>query len=348
MLRYIKPSELREYSGFPIIDVRTPAEYLFGHIPGASNIPLFSEAEREKVGIRYHDSGRDSAFLLGIEIVGPKMADYIKKLNKLTSSHNPIVIYCWRGGMRSESMGWLFEKSGHDTYVIEGGYKAFRSHIRTEISEGYEFVVIGGMTGAGKTEVIKNLCNAGAQTIDLEDLANHKGSVYGHMGQDGQPTNENFENMLWGLLQQFDPKEEIYIEDESRSIGKVALPEQLYLKMSKSKLMMLDVDIDIRADRLVRGYGVFDKEMLIENTNKLEKYLGGENHKKVVEAIDSGNLKDAAMILLRYYDKKYRESLMQRSQITIIPGCCGNSRQNAMRILQHSKKNIVNNGTGLS
>lgn len=312
MIKYIKAAEIIDFPSLPVIDVRTPAEYAIGHIPGAVNLPIFSDKEREAVGTRYHNAGKDAGFLLGLELVGPKLAGFVKKLNALSPSHSPVILYCWRGGMRSESMAWLFEHAGRDTFVINGGYKAFRSYIREVISTRYNFIVVGGMTGAGKTEYLHELRLKGEQVIDLEGLANHKGSVFGHMGLGEQPTNETFENMLWHELQQMDPDRVIYIEDESRSIGKVSIPEEFYRKMLDSPLQMLDTRVDVRVERLLREYGSFDKELLISNIDKLSKYIGGENHARAVEAVESGKLELAVRILLTYYDKKYSAAISRQ------------------------------------
>lgn len=309
MIEIIDIERLYDFEDLPLIDVRSPSEYALASIPGAVNIPLFDDDERARVGTRYHNAGKEAGFMLGLEIAGPKLAGYVKTLNSMFPVRSPLIVYCWRGGMRSNAMGWLFSQAGHNVYIINGGYKAFRGYIRNMISNHWDFTVIGGMTGSGKTEYLKKLKESGHQVLDLEELACHKGSVFGHLGQASQPNNEWFENMLWENLRKMDPLKPVYIEDESRSIGRVSLPEPFYLKMQHSRIILLDTDIEERVERLVEEYGGFKTEDLVFNINKLEKYLGSEIHAKAVEAVNSGDLRTAVRLLLQYYDKKYKDSL---------------------------------------
>lgn len=311
MIEQIDPIQLPDNFTIPVIDVRSPSEFVYGHIPCAISIPLFDDEERALVGTRYHNSGKDAGFMLGLEIAGPKLGGYVKKLHSVVPVHSPIIVYCWRGGMRSNSMAWLFSQAGYDVQVIKGGYKAFRSYIREEISTKYEFTVIGGMTGSGKTEVLSRLKQLGHQVIDLEALACHKGSVFGHLGQQEQPNNEWFEILIWDELRKLDPSKPVFIEDESRSIGKVSLPEPFFMKLQHSPICVLQVDVSSRINRLVEDYGNFPCEVLIDDIDKLKKYLGGEMHAKVVTAVMTGDLHSAVGMLLSYYDKKYSESVVR-------------------------------------
>jgi tRNA 2-selenouridine synthase len=177
---------------FSAIDVRSEKEYGHGHIPGAVNLPLFSDEERVVIGTIYKNSGREASVLKGLEIAGPKLAGFVKKLHKITDQKD-ILVHCWRGGMRSESMAWLFGQAGYKAHVLEGGYKAYRRFIREELSRPLTYIILGGLTGSGKTELLHMLGRAGEQILDLEKLACHKGSVFGGLGQPGQPANEQFE-----------------------------------------------------------------------------------------------------------------------------------------------------------
>lgn len=345
MVKSIEAGQLLYLQGTPVIDVRTPSEFAIGHIPGAVNIPLFEDDERALVGTRYHNSGKEAGFLLGLELIGPKMAGFVKKLNSLFHVHSPLILYCWRGGMRSNAMAWLFNQAGHECMVIEGGYKAFRSFIRHQITNEWNYRIIGGMTGCGKTETIKYLSEDGIQVIDLEALASHKGSVFGHLGQKEQPTNETFENQLWQELSKMDPSKPVYLEDESRSIGKVSLPEPFYRKMQVSPMFLLELSIEDRIQRLVNEYGTFSKEQLIENISKLSKYIGGDIINNSVSAVMNDNNELATQLLLPYYDKKYKESITRVSERVIIPikECSIDSRLNSELLL--SKIREINNFT---
>lgn len=345
MIKTIDPVQIYDYPDTAIIDVRTPSEYSLAHIPGAINIPLFEDDERAEVGTRYHNSGKDAGFLLGVEIVGPKLALFIKRVNSLTSAHCPLILYCWRGGMRSHAMAWLFDQAGHESIVINGGYKAFRGYIREKITNGWTYRILGGMTGAGKTETLKHMKDLGAQVLDLEAIANHKGSVFGHLGQNEQPGNEEFEILLWEELRRMDPLQPVFIEDESRSIGRVSIPEPFFIRMQLSLLFLLEINKDVRIKRLVNEYGVYSIEELTDSILKLSKYIGGDITKKAIDAVTNNNLSEAVELLLPYYDKKYMASMAKTSDRFIVPieQCTEDSFKNAELIIQKARLSLLTN-----
>ncbi len=162
-------------------------------------------------------------------MLGQKMSGFIKQYRKLTSS-KAIIIHCWRGGFRSKSMAWLFETAGYKVYFLEGGYKAYRKYIRSQFEQDYKLLVLGGKTGSGKTDLLKAIERNGNQFLDIEGIAHHKGSAFGDIGQKAQPTNEQFENNLYHKWKDFDISKPIWIEDESRGLGTVSIPEPLYKK----------------------------------------------------------------------------------------------------------------------
>ena len=179
----------------PLLDVRSPAEFEQGHIPGAINVALFTNEERARVGTIYKTQGKDEAVLEGLRIVGPKMASIVEQALELAPERK-LKVHCWRGGMRSGSVGWLLRQAGFSVEVLNGGYKAYRQKVLQELANPFNFVVVGGPTGSGKTHVLKALQNSGEQVIDLEGLAHHRGSAFGHMGLEEQPSSEYFENLL--------------------------------------------------------------------------------------------------------------------------------------------------------
>ena len=172
-----------------IIDVRSPKEFKHAHIPGAINMPLFDDAERAIVGTAYKQEGREIAILKGLEIVGPKMAPMVAEIKEKFSG-KPIVLHCWRGGMRSKSVATLLSFCGIDTEVIKGGYKSYRKEVQNLFLQNMEYIILGGRTGSAKTKILSALKTSGEQVIDLEKLANHKGSAFGDLGEDVQPTTE--------------------------------------------------------------------------------------------------------------------------------------------------------------
>lgn len=316
-----------------LIDVRSPAEFLHGHIPGAINLPLFSNDERAIIGICYKQKGHQEAILKGLEIVGPKMASY-SALAKQLIGNNQAKIYCWRGGLRSHSISWLLQTIGLKTLTLHQGYKTFRRWVLKELALKRSFALIGGLTGAGKTDVLHELHKKGEQTIDLEDLARHRGSSYGFLALP-QPSNEQFENVIAIHLQKMNPQLPIWIEDESRMIGKCKIPDALFIQMRSSPLFIIESPFQVRIEKLIKDYGSLSLFNLINATKKIERKLGKERSRLVIELLNKQNLEDAVQILLSYYDKLYRDSLNKRptpfftltSEITSIEGRTEKLRQ---------------------
>ncbi len=297
----------------PLVDVRSPAEFAQGHIPGAVNIPLFDNEERAIVGIGYKQGGKENAVQLGLEIVGPKLVDFVKQTKRLAPKKE-ILIHCWRGGMRSDSMAWLFETAGMKAYTLEGGYKSYRRYIRLQFFRPVKMIILGGFTGSGKTDILKELEKSGEQFLDIEDIAHHKGSVFGPLGQKPQPTNEQFENNLADAWRRFDFKRMIWLEDESRQLGSCVLPDSLFSRLRKAPLIKIIVPKAEREKRLVKEYGDFEKEELAEQLVKIRERLGGQYLKEALKALENGDLQTVASLTLRYYDKAYAHGASQRPQ----------------------------------
>ncbi len=311
---------LQQAKSYSIIDVRTPAEFDKGHIPSAYNIPLFSDEKRAIVGTIYKQKSKELAIEKGLEFVGPKLLSYVKEAKKL-AKNNKVLIHCWRGGMRSKSMAWLFNTSGLEADTLIGGYKAFQKATKNYYSNQLILRVIGGKTGSGKTDVIKALENIDEQTIDLEGIANHKGSAFGHIGENKQPTNEQFANNLYYAFRKFNTNKIIWLEDESRSIGKVWLPDQLYAKIREAKTIVLESSEEERVQRLVKDYTnniEENKAQLKKSVLKIEKRLGGLRTQNSIKAIDDGLFHKAAAEILAYYDKTYSYGLSQRDKKTLL------------------------------
>ncbi|MDD2420232.1 MAG: tRNA 2-selenouridine(34) synthase MnmH [Bacteroidales bacterium] len=294
----------------PLIDVRTPAEYEQAHIPGALNLPLFTNQEREHVGTVYKKQGKTHAVNVGLEYVGPKLTLFTKTALSLNS--NKLLLHCWRGGMRSKSMAWLLETVGLECYTLKGGYKSYRAYIRGQLEHPYNLVLLGGYTGSGKTDLLKILENNGQQVLDLEGMANHKGSAFGAIGQLPQPTTEMFENILYQRISSMDLSKTIWTEDESHNIGKVFIPEPFWTQMRNSPVVIIEAPFGNRLERLMRDYGSFPAQLLAQSIKKIEKRLGYDKCKEALDACESGNLEKAASISLLYYDKAYQNQLDTR------------------------------------
>ncbi len=289
----------------PVVDVRTPAEFEQGHIPSAINLPIFSNEERAIVGTIYKKEGREPAILKGLEIVGPKLHEYVKEGIKINKTEI-FLVHCWRGGMRSSSMAWFLETYGFKCYTLKGGYKQYRNLVLASFDKQKEVVVLGGKTGTGKTLILHELKKQGEQIIDLEGLAHHKGSSFGSLGEAPQPTQEQFENDLYSQFSKVDPLKRCWIENESRKIGKVVLPLGLWEQMAAATVASIGLPDELRLEYLLKEYGSFSKEELIDAVLRIEKRLGGQHVKRAIEALEQGDIKTAFEVCLVYYDKTYR------------------------------------------
>ncbi len=306
---------LEQLQDIPLIDVRSPSEFALAHIPGAVNIPLFTDVDRKRVGICYKNEGQQAAVKLGLKLVGPKMVGMVEEAEALNS--HQLMVHCWRGGMRSASIAWLLETAGFDVMVLEGGYKAYRRTIMEYFAEPLPIIILGGKTGSGKTDILLELQRQGQQVVDLEGLAHHRGSAFGSMGLPPQPSTEQFQNDIFAAMFSMDQGQPIWLEDESSSIGKVGIPEDLWKQMSSAPVIMLDVPLEQRVQRLVKEYGDFSPNILASAIRKIGKKLGGQHEKHALESLEKGELEVVAEILLTYYDKSYDYVKNRRNQTVI-------------------------------
>jgi tRNA 2-selenouridine synthase len=326
---------LTERTTAPLIDVRSPGEFVQGHIPGALSIPLFSDEERAIVGTLYKQQGRDEAVLKGLDIVGPKMSSFVLEARKIAPDRK-LRVHCWRGGMRSESMAWLWSMNGFEVSVLTGGYKAYRQQVHSDFAAPLKLKIVGGKTGSGKTEVIRILAEKGEQVLDLEGIAHHKGSAFGALGQAPQPTVEQFENDLHLALSQLDRSKTIWVEDESVSIGRVFIPQPFWEQMMVAPVYVAEVPFELRVERLVAEYGCFSPEELENSLLKIEKRLGGNNLKPALAALHSGDYAEVARISLRYYDKAYALSFARKAQehVHLLPDPGSTPREIAEKLIR--------------
>jgi tRNA 2-selenouridine synthase len=307
----------KENKQFPIIDVRSPGEFVQGHIPNAHNIPLFINEERAIVGTCYKKEGKNKAVKLGLSIVGPKLAEFVKEAEKI-APQKEVFVHCWRGGMRSGSFAWLLQTAGFEqVYTLELGYKAFRKFVLQTLTTKLNYKVIGGYTGSMKTHLLQMLKAKGQQVIDLEYLAHHKGSAFGSLGQAKQPTQEQFENDLAIEILKCDVSKPVWIEDESRHIGSVFLRPTFFENKLSAPLFLVQLPFEQRLEFLVKEYAIFPKQALENALRKIEKKLGGLHLKMTLEALENDDFHKVAEIALVYYDKYYGYSLANRAKETI-------------------------------
>ncbi len=298
---------------FVLLDVRSPAEYEHAHIPGAYSLPLFDNEQRAIVGTTYKKQSREEAIKIALPFFGVKMKKMVETVEeicndyeKLHQSKPVIFIHCWRGGMRSAAVAWLLDLYGFKVIQLNGGYKAYRNWVIEQYSKPHSLKILGGYTGSGKTETLHDLAKQGKAVVDLEGLANHKGSSFGALGQDTQPSQEMFENLLAESLYQQEKKEAvIWLEDESQRIGTVMIPTPFFTQIKNSTCYFVRIPFEERLNFIVKQYGRFDKSALIAATQRIQKRLGGLETKNVVSFIEAGEIKNAFTILLKYYDKWY-------------------------------------------
>lgn len=318
----------------PVIDARTPLEYAHAHIPGAFNLPIFSNEERVEVGTTYKQQGREQAILLGFDFTGPKWSGFIKTALEIAPDKK-IGVHCWRGGMRSGAMAWALNLYGFEVTLLEGGYKAFRNWVLNKFNEEYKILILGGMTGSGKTRVLKELKNKGQQVIDLEGLADHQGSSYGSMGKETQPSQEYFENLFATELDAIDNKVPLWLEDESLTIGKRFIPNGIWHQMRVATVLKMVVPTEKRIQFLAQEYGGLDPEFLVASTERIGKRLGPVQTRDAVTAIRENRMPDFVKQVLIYYDKTYSGGQSKRVPASLHSIECPDTDEskNAERIL---------------
>jgi tRNA 2-selenouridine synthase len=300
----------------PVIDVRSEGEFQSGHIPGAVNIPLLNNTERAAVGTDYKHNGQAEAIKTGFRLVGPRLVDIINDTERIAEGKE-IIVHCWRGGMRSDYFCRFVSMAGIKTSQLKGGYKAFRQLVHRSFQQPFQFMVIGGYTGSGKTELLRALAKAGEQVIDLEDLAHHKGSVFGGLQMPPQPTTEQFENNLFDVINSLDVTQRIWIEDESIAVGKVFLPLAFWKRLSAAPVVEIAVEKINRVERLVSEYGKTNPDEFLQAMSGIVKKLGGQHYKTASEKLLAGDWHATIDIVLTYYDKAYRNGL-ERKQHRIV------------------------------
>ena len=314
----IREIEIQEYlevcHSVPLIDVRSPAEYQKGRIPCAVNIPLFSDEERAHVGTVYTKLSADKALELAYSYVGPKLDSFLLS-SRQVAPRNKVAVHCWRGGMRSRAFAEHLAGNGFlEVFVIKNGYKGFRNHALSPYAQDIPVYILGGFTGSGKTRVLQILKNKGYQVIDIERLANHKGSAFGGIGNNEQPTTEQFENDLFWEWKDMDLSRAVWIEDESHRLGNVNIPGNFYRLIKEKPVLFMDIPKAERANYLVEEYAKKKKADLADSLLRISKRLGGWNTKQALHFLEEENYREVALIALTYYDKLYSKSLSARDQ----------------------------------
>ncbi len=298
------------------VDVRSPLEFEADHISGSVNIPLFGDDERKEVGTIYRMAGRDTAIEKGTEIVGEKLRELVKSF--MRHQDRNIILLCARGGMRSGSLGSLLDSLGFRVFKLRDGYKGYRRYVTEQMGSftiPAPLFVLQGLTGSGKTEIIRDL----PFSIDLEGMAGHRSSVFGGIGIT-QNTQKRFESLLLDRLQALGGAPYCLIEGESRKIGDLHLPDPLYELMKISPVLYIDTPLERRVDIIFKEYHPHcDSENIPAIVKSLSPKLGSKNAELLIALYAGGNIRDFIRIMLeKYYDPLYRHSLQRKDFIATI------------------------------
>ncbi|MDY0235185.1 MAG: tRNA 2-selenouridine(34) synthase MnmH [Gudongella sp.] len=301
----MKPGE------YIVIDVRTPNEFKNETIPGAINIPIFSNEERAQIGIEYVNNSTDEAKLIGIEAISKNLPDIFKQILELKSIYPYLIFFCSRGGFRSSSIVALLDSLKLSALKLQGGYKAYRAYINSnleKISKDVALIVLYGNTGTGKTQILKALKEKGAETLDLEACANHRGSTLGSVGLGNPNSQKMFESLLFDAISNR-KSDLIFTEGESKRIGKSVIPEYLFEKIINGKHIEVTAPMENRVKNIRLDYLYESDKDLIEALNHLRKRLGNSTIDEYINSVKSGHYNPVIEnLMLNYYDPMYEHN----------------------------------------
>jgi tRNA 2-selenouridine synthase len=328
----------------PLLDVRSPGEFAHAHIPGAESLPLFNNEERATIGTAYKQESREKAIKIGLGSFGKNLVSLVEEVEKISSAagnSREIGVHCWRGGMRSAAVAWLLDLYGFKVYVLTGGYKAYRHWVLQQFEKPRPFHILGGYTGSNKTGALVELRKQGEPVIDLEGLAGHKGSAFGNLNRNLQPTQEMFENLLATELTKHDPDKAVWIEDESQRIGMLNIPHPLFATIRNQPFVFLDIAFEQRLEHLLAEYGKYDKEKFINAILRIKKRLGGLETKQAVNCLLEEDIRGCFTVLLKYYDKIYLRNRVDRKESESIPIVCAttDASLNSQKLIRHVRNN---------
>lgn len=306
-----------------LIDLRTPKEYKEATIPGAINIPIFSNEERHNIGTVYVNESVEKAKKLGVEAVSRKLPQIYEEVSKLNREHKKLVFFCARGGMRSSSICSLFTTLGINAYKLNSGYKGYRKYINEnlrKVNEGVIYIMLHGKTGVGKTEILKGLISRGYDVLDLEYAANHRGSLLGNVGLGEGRSQKQFESIVYEVL--LNRKSNyVFVEAESKRVGSVIIPDFIHSRMREGVHVLIDADLDFRARLLTEEYTKEEgcKQEIINCLNNLRKYINQENISRYIAMVDQGEFEEVSKeLMVKYYDPMYLNEMKKYKYDLII------------------------------
>lgn len=325
--REISSEQLNCLKSKVVIDVRSPCEHVEERIPGSVNVPLLSNDERATVGTIYKEQGEMVARRHALTIISPKIPALIDEISNLRVHGQAIVVYCWRGGLRSESVSSVLSIAGIDCHRLTGGYKAWRGQVLKDFAADaypFEAVVLHGLTGVGKTEILDELGRLGAQVLDLEGIANHRGSVFGGLGMGDQPTQKNFDGEVWQRLRELKPGP-VFVEAESRKVGKIAVPDCVFDRIHGRGISALVTGtVEKRAERIAADYlnprhnPETELDRALQILGHLKERLGTKLTHQIRDLVAVGQVIEAVKLLLtEYYDPLYVRQIEESKPFAI-------------------------------
>ena len=314
-INFISSEKFNSHEYDEIIDVRSPSEFHEDHLPNAINLPVLSNLEREHIGTIYKQESPFTAKRKGAELVSFNISKHLKNyFSNKEKDYSPLV-YCWRGGQRSKSLSIILNSIGWKPTILEGGYQSYRKHIINSLdkilSTGFNLKIISGLTGSGKTKLLKQLSLAGAQVIDLEGLAKHKGSALGDEVNSAQPSQKMFERNIYELLQSFNAGIPIFLESESSRIGNLQVPAKLWNLMKISSLIEIQITHEKRIALLINEYQhlINDPKLLLSKLEKIKHLKPPSVFENWVNLINQRNVPSFVNSILKdHYDQAYLNS----------------------------------------
>jgi tRNA 2-selenouridine synthase len=307
----VEPDDVINDGNVVFVDVRSPSEFRDFHIPGAVNVPLFDDQEKRLIGYIYRTEGVNRAVEEGRSIASAKLGELFERFKELSYKHKRLVVYCWRGGMRSEGVCTALTRLGLEVYRLRGGYRAYRKFILKEIEKilkGKKAMVITGKTGSGKTRMIRELKREGYDVLDLEGLANHRGSLFGKVGIEGKVSQKMFDSLVYEEIRKFN--DSIFlIEDESRRIGHIHIPQTLWEAKQRGIFVEVEVPLEERVRIILEDYTAREgwQEEVNEALKKLARYLGPQKYREAVGLFKKEKYEElVAFLIENHYDRRYR------------------------------------------
>ncbi|WP_026908666.1 tRNA 2-selenouridine(34) synthase MnmH [Paucisalibacillus globulus] len=301
--------EKRKKQNHTLVDVRSPNEFEQGTIPGSINIPIFTDEERAEVGTIYKQVGPDAAKERGLQIFSQKLPTFISEFKKIETQ---ITVFCWRGGMRSKTAATVLELMDIHSTRLSGGIRSYRHFVVEYLERGTfkpDFIVLNGFTGTGKTAILKKLADNGFPVMDFERMSNHRGSIFGHIGLN--PSNQKrFESLIVEKMIDFKDTPFVFVEGESKRIGKVVIPDFLYEKKEKGLQLIIEMPVEERVRNILDDYHPWDyPDKFFEAFNIIKKRIHTPVAKEIDEYLHEEKFAEATRLLLsHYYDPRYEHA----------------------------------------